>query len=181
MWCCAPLQFLDGEVVAGGALKVLQDLRADVFVSERTAEALVLGVAASDGAASMIDTAIGSVRYPVWTAYHRMLAPLEAAQAGAAMQPWELCCRQTSHEGLGYNVHALLYAQLRCQRFLAAARCKLWWMTPEWGSSARDLTPETQFLLLELEEGGPYAIMLPLIDRNTFRGTLRPPGCAAVP
>ena len=70
--------------------------------------------------------------------------------------------------------------QLQCNRFLAAARCKLWWMTPEWGSGARALTPETQFLLMELEEGGPYAIMLPLIDRNTFRGTLRPPGCAAV-
>ena len=75
----------------------------------------------------------------------------------------------------------MLHAQLRCQRYLAAARCKLWWMTPEWGSSARDLTPETQFLLLELEDGGPYAIMLPLIDRNTFRGTLRPPGCAVAP
>jgi len=70
------------------------------------------------------------------------------------------------------------HTQLRCNRYLAAARCKLWWMTPEWGSGARDLTPETQFLLLELQEGGPYAIMLPLIDRDTFRGTLRPPGCA---
>ena len=78
------------------------------------------------------------------------------------------------------NLTRWLHMQLQCNRFLAAARCKLWWMTPEWGSRASDLTPETQFLLLELKEGGPYAILLPLIDRDTFRGTLRPPGCALV-
>jgi raffinose synthase len=48
-------------------------------------------------------------------------------------------------------------------------------MTPEWGSRALQVPPETQFLLLELAEGGPYAIALPLIDNNTFRGTLRHP------
>ena len=64
--------------------------------------------------------------------------------------------------------------QLGVRRFLACARCKLWWMTPEWGNRAKDMPPETQFLLLELEEGA-YAIMLPLIDSNTFRATLRPP------
>lgn len=65
--------------------------------------------------------------------------------------------------------------QLLSQRFLACARCKLWWMTPEWGISAEDLPPETQFLLVELKEGGPYAVLLPLIDDNKFRATLRPP------
>ena len=34
---------------------------------------------------------------------------------------------------------------------------------------------ETQFMLLELSEGGSYAILLPLICHNTFRATLRPP------
>ena len=63
---------------------------------------------------------------------------------------------------------------LRCRRWLACARNKLWWMTPEWGVSGRELPPETQFLLMELE-GGEYVIMLPLIDSDTFRGTLRPP------
>ncbi|EIE27114.1 raffinose synthase [Coccomyxa subellipsoidea C-169] len=48
-------------------------------------------------------------------------------------------------------------------------------MTPEWGRRALDIPPETQFLLLEVEEGGPYAIALPLIDNQTFRGTLRGP------
>jgi raffinose synthase len=50
-------------------------------------------------------------------------------------------------------------------------------MTPEWGTEPGDLPPETQFLLLELKDGGPYAILLPLIDRSTFRATLRPPRC----
>lgn len=48
-------------------------------------------------------------------------------------------------------------------------------MTPEWGTSAADLPPETQFMLVELKEGGPYAVLLPLIDSNKFRATLRPP------
>ena len=52
-------------------------------------------------------------------------------------------------------------------------------MTPEWGNTASDLPPETQFLLVEVEEGGPYAVLLPLIESNTFRGTLRPPRCAS--
>lgn len=68
--------------------------------------------------------------------------------------------------------------QVKFHRFLAGARKKLWWMTPEWGSNASSMPPETQFLLLELEEGGPYAALLPLIDSNTFRGTLRKPKCA---
>ena len=51
-------------------------------------------------------------------------------------------------------------------------------MTPEWGSCARDLPPETQFLLLQLADGGPYAVLLPLIDSGRFRASLRPPQCA---
>lgn len=110
--------------------------------------------------------------------------------------------------------------QLHCKQWLCSARNKLWWMTPEWGKTARELPPETQvggrgcmrgcsiwlqmvqarfftsasallafpvhvqrppgcccvaqFMLLELEDG-TYAMMLPLISHNTFRGTLRPP------
>eukprot|EP00775_Hariotina_reticulata_P012146 gene12146-12284_t len=66
---------------------------------------------------------------------------------------------------------------LSFRRFLACARNKLWWMTPEWGTSLHKLPPETQFLLLELEEGpagvARYGLVLPLIDGD-FRGTLRP-------
>ena len=65
--------------------------------------------------------------------------------------------------------------QLVCQRFLACARCKLWWMTPEWGSRALHIPPETQFALLQTADGGPYIIALPLIDNQTFRSTLRGP------
>jgi raffinose synthase len=61
------------------------------------------------------------------------------------------------------------------RRFLACARIKIYWMTPEWGCSAKDLPPETQFLLLQLSPSGPYAIILPLIDSGKFRVTLRPP------
>ena len=65
--------------------------------------------------------------------------------------------------------------QLICQRFLACARCKLWWMTPEWGSRALHIPPETQFALFQTADGGPYIIALPLIDTQTYRGTLRGP------
>ena len=65
--------------------------------------------------------------------------------------------------------------QLICQRFLACARCKLWWMTPEWGSRALHIPPETQFALFQTAAGGPYTIALPLIDNQTYRGTLRGP------
>lgn len=46
-------------------------------------------------------------------------------------------------------------------------------MTPEWGSALAELPPETQFLLLELDEPGAFAVALPLIDGD-FRATLRP-------
>eukprot|EP00798_Chlamydomonas_sp_ICE-L_P015607 gene15607-21712_t len=66
--------------------------------------------------------------------------------------------------------------KLKPSRMLAIARCKLWWMTPEWMDSTLSIPAETQFLLVDLsppgnEGEGPYAIMLPLIDHN-FRGTL---------
>lgn len=38
--------------------------------------------------------------------------------------------------------------QLAPGRMLMSARCKLWWMTPEWRSSTLALPPETQFLLV---------------------------------
>lgn len=44
-------------------------------------------------------------------------------------------------------------SQLRCRRFLALARCKLYWMAPVWGRSAQEVPVETQLLLFELEVG----------------------------
>lgn len=71
--------------------------------------------------------------------------------------------------------NTLCLLQLVCQRFLACARCKLWWMTPEWGIRALHIPPETQFMLIQVSEDGPYVIALPLIDSQTFRSTLRGP------
>ncbi len=101
----------------------------------------------------------------------------------------------------------VLLPQLHFKRFLACARNKLWWMTPEWGSSLRALPPETQFLLLELDEQqqqqqqqGSVDVPPPLLPNGMasaagkndhparyavvlplidgdFRGTLRPSRC----
>ena len=69
--------------------------------------------------------------------------------------------------------HPAIHPKLIRARFLAGARAKLWWMTPVWGSRASALPPETQFLLVEVKPGGPYAALVPLID-GSFRATLRP-------
>jgi raffinose synthase len=59
---------------------------------------------------------------------------------------------------------------------------KLWWMQPHWGTRGEDVPPETQFLLLELGQDGPYAVIMPLLcdspsadggDDCTFRASLR--------
>lgn len=81
------------------------------------------------------------------------------------------------------SFHRLRLAQtLRCKRFLACARVKLWWMQPHWGTRGEDVPPETQFLLLELGQDGPYAVIMPLLcdspsadggDDCTFRASLR--------
>jgi Raffinose synthase or seed imbibition protein Sip1 len=82
------------------------------------------------------------------------------------------------HQCTHASACALSCVQLKCGRFLACARNKLWWMTPEWGTSAKQLPPEVQFLLVEHDkEEGLYFILLPLIDNNTFRATLRPGRC----
>ncbi|MEW5305191.1 MAG: hypothetical protein WDW36_007751 [Sanguina aurantia] len=53
--------------------------------------------------------------------------------------------------------------QVKFSRALACSRCKVWWMGPQWFSSTTKTPPATQFLLLELKPGGPYALMLPLV------------------
>lgn len=56
--------------------------------------------------------------------------------------------------------------------FVALSRAKLYWLVPAWGCTSADIPVETQFLLLDLS--GWYAVFLPLIDSNTFTGSLRP-------
>ena len=57
-----------------------------------------------------------------------------------------------------------------CNRLLACARVTRYWMGPAFGDSAKDVPLDTQFLLLEVEEG-MYAILLPLLDGD-FRASL---------
>lgn len=66
-----------------------------------------------------------------------------------------------------------VHVQVKCKRFMACARNKLWWMTPEWGTAMSEVPTETQFLLLQHGRKGPYTVMLPLIDRSGFRATLK--------
>jgi raffinose synthase len=47
-------------------------------------------------------------------------------------------------------------------------------MVPAWGSASDPIPVETQMLLTELPGGG-HALLLPLIERNAFRASLRPP------
>ncbi|KAL4534616.1 hypothetical protein Ndes2526A_g05500 [Nannochloris sp. 'desiccata'] len=64
---------------------------------------------------------------------------------------------------------------LTARRYLALGRTSLWWMSPYWGcpGNTDDAVPaETQFLLLQLEDGS-CALLLPLLDSGKFRATLR--------
>jgi raffinose synthase len=65
-----------------------------------------------------------------------------------------------------------LARRLRCDRFLAAARCKLWWMTPTWGvggdglvnassSTESGVPAETQFAVFELDGGATHVAAVP--------------------
>ena len=65
--------------------------------------------------------------------------------------------------------------------FVACARNKIYWMTPEWGATAADLPFETQFLLADLGDGQGLAALLPLVAARAFRGTLRPPPAGRSP
>ena len=56
------MQFLNGDVTAGGVLKVLQGLGPEAFVTERRGDGLVLGFDSPSGAASMVDIPLGNVR-----------------------------------------------------------------------------------------------------------------------
>ena len=48
----------------------------------------------------------------------------------------------------------LTAGELSCERLLAGARTKRWWMGPAFGAGAADLPAETQFCLVRLAEAG---------------------------
>ena len=70
------------------------------------------------------------------------------------------------------HVVTLATAWPAVRRFMACARCKLWWMTPAWGTNASEVPAETQFLLLELKDNAGYVVVLPMISADGFRATL---------
>ena len=81
----------------------------------------------------------------------------------------------TAHDSVVERVSSL--GTLQCHRLLASARVTRYWMGPAVGSRAHHVPHETQFLLVELEPGGPYAVCMPLIDGSTrasLRGSMPP-------
>jgi len=58
-----------------------------------------------------------------------------------------------------------------CRRLLACSRITRYWMGPKVGTGAQDVPFDTQFLLVEVERDGPYALLLPLVE-NGFRASL---------
>ncbi|KAL3939229.1 MAG: hypothetical protein SGBAC_006018, partial [Bacillariaceae sp.] len=60
-----------------------------------------------------------------------------------------------------------------CNRVLTCSRLTRYWMGPAFGDHAKDVPVETQFMLIEMEENGPYALLLPLVDGG-FRASLEP-------
>eukprot|EP00591_Stephanopyxis_turris_P007599 CAMPEP_0195514416 /NCGR_PEP_ID=MMETSP0794_2-20130614/5810_1 /TAXON_ID=515487 /ORGANISM="Stephanopyxis turris, Strain CCMP 815" /LENGTH=837 /DNA_ID=CAMNT_0040642659 /DNA_START=337 /DNA_END=2847 /DNA_ORIENTATION=+ len=60
---------------------------------------------------------------------------------------------------------------ISCNRLLACSRLTRYWMGPAFGTSAKDVPLDTQFLLVEVSENGPYALLLPLVDSG-FRASL---------
>lgn len=68
------------------------------------------------------------------------------------------------------------HQQLHCKRWLCCARNKLWWMTPEWGRSARDLPPETQ-----VSVGGVIPQLLAGVARVALPAWLRSRLAVSVP
>ena len=81
----------------------------------------------------------------------------------------------TAHDSVVERVSSL--GTLQCHRLLASARVTRYWMGPAVGSRAHHVPHETQFLLVELEPGGPYAVCMPLTDGSTrasLRGSMPP-------
>ncbi len=83
------------------------------------------------------------------------------------------CCWLSFENAPRRRDHTLNLGTLKCERILAFARTKRWWMSPSFGSRGEHVPPETQLLLLELGAGA-YAVLLPLVAgelRCTLRGS----------
>lgn len=78
----------------------------------------------------------------------------------------------TSHPKDKSEHEASVGRLLSCRRFLACSRVTRYWMGPKWGNQADSIPLDTQFLLIEVKEGGPYVLLLPLVD-DYFRASLQ--------
>jgi raffinose synthase len=67
--------------------------------------------------------------------------------------------------------HESQLGEIHCRNLLACARQTRYWMGPKVGKTSRDVPFDTQFLLVEVSENGPYVLILPLVD-NGFRASL---------
>lgn len=78
---------------------------------------------------------------------------------------------QVEHTKLNAQHQLSLGNLVSCNRVLACSRLTRYWMGPAFGHDAKDVPVETQFMLVEMEENGPYALLLPLVDGG-FRASL---------
>lgn len=171
-----PLSFKEGQVrVDENGPAVLEDMSQQASLSCTTAAGvMVLGLAAKDGPTSLEDIALGKVSFCLCLTS----LPIQVggrvqecyASALARVTWWLRVLHQTILLGLAGLREVCKSAlgskqavttlpacppappllQLRCRRWLCCARNKLFWMTPEWGTSTRELPPETQVRLRQL-------------------------------
>ncbi|XP_074294672.1 putative galactinol--sucrose galactosyltransferase 2 [Silene latifolia] len=62
---------------------------------------------------------------------------------------------------------------LKGYKFLSLFRFKIWWMMPRIGTSASDLRPETQLLLLEVKDNCTFYILILPVLEGAFRSSLQ--------
>ncbi|KAF5843132.1 raffinose synthase or seed imbibition protein Sip1-domain-containing protein [Dunaliella salina] len=143
--------------------------RLDLAKARRTASKLPLSV--REGAVVVQDSSNAAEGTPVLSDL-----PSSVYLNQQASKHGSLVLGLSTPGGQAMSLLDAVVGKLAPGRMLMSARCKLWWMTPEWRTSTLQIPPETQFLLVELGPpgAGPYALVLPLIDGD-FRGTLRSP------
>lgn len=70
------------------------------------------------------------------------------------------------------DINYLVDAYCRDSRFMCLFRHKIWWMIPTFGSLGSEIPIETQMLLLEVNGGQSYVLILPVLE-GQFRATLQ--------
>lgn len=159
------LRLASGTLSVGGGAVPLFDGVSDVFHCENASAhaASVRGCnpKSIDAAVMGFNTDATATATATANATSAASAPGSAAELSTAKKT-----RKSRH------VVTLATSMPGVSRFMACARCKLWWMTPSWGTEVTEVPAETQFLLLELTNGAGYVVLLPMISDDGFRATL---------